>query len=474
MSVVTRFAPSPTGHLHIGSVRTALFNWLFARRAGGKMLLRIEDTDRQRSTTESVDLILAAMQWLGLDWDQDPIYQTQRFDRYTEVIDRLLAEDRAYYCFCSRERLEQVRQSQREQGLKPRYDHFCRQLNRRPGPAETGVVRFKNPLQGKVVFDDVVRGGVVIDNREMDDLIILRSDGTPTYNLTVVVDDIDMGITHVIRGDDHTNNTPRQINIFHALGARLPVFAHVPAILGQDGQRLSKRHGAVGVLDYREWGIFPEALCNYLLRLGWSHGDQEIFSRDEMTHLFDLTQVNPSAAAFDRDKLLWLNQHYIRQADPARLTQAFTRQLQRRNLEPSAGPSIERVVEVMRERARTLEEMLDKVIWLYSEVGEFDATAARKHLRPAAAALLQDCCARLGRLPHWQETPIADVLDQVLADHAVGLIKLAQPLRVALSGSAVTPPIAVTLELVGQQRCVARITRALEWIAECTENNASQ
>ena len=310
MTVVTRFPPSPTGYLHIGGARTALFNWLYARGRGGEMVLRIEDTDIERSTQEAVDVIMQAMEWLGLSWNRGPFRQTERFDRYRQVIDQLLTSGHAYHCYCSRERLDALREAQRAAGEKPRYDHRCRDLDRQPGIDDNPVVRFRNPLEGSVVFDDVVRGRVEIDNREMDDLIIARSDGTPTYNLTVVVDDIDMGITHVIRGDDHTNNTPRQINIFNALGAELTGFRSCAPHSGSRwSTKLSKRHGAVSVLEYREMGILPEALLNYLVRLGWSHGDQEIFDLDEMIDLFDIVDINKSAASFDLDKLLWVNQH---------------------------------------------------------------------------------------------------------------------------------------------------------------------
>ncbi|MGB5398119.1 MAG: glutamate--tRNA ligase, partial [Gammaproteobacteria bacterium] len=308
-TVRTRFAPSPTGYLHIGGARTALFSWLYARKLGGTFVLRIEDTDRERSTQASVDVILQGMEWLGLDHDEGPFYQTQRFERYREVIDQLIESGHAYHCDCSRERLDKLREQQMADKQKPRYDGCCRE--RELAPNDRTVVRFKNPLDGDVIIDDKVKGRVVINNRELDDLVIARPDGTPTYNFTVVVDDWDMNISHVIRGDDHLNNTPRQINILNALGAKLPVYAHVPMILGADGKRLSKRHGAVSVLQYRDEGYLPEALMNYLVRLGWSHGDQEIFSRAEMIEFFDISNVNSAASTFNPDKLIWLNQQYI-------------------------------------------------------------------------------------------------------------------------------------------------------------------
>ena len=315
MPVRTRFAPSPTGYLHIGGARTALFAWLYARHHGGDFILRVEDTDRERSSEESVQAILDGIAWLGLNVDEGPIFQSDRFDRYGQVIDQLLAEQKAYRCYCSREELDRVREAQRQQGLKPRYNRRCRDAVESAHSEESPVIRFRNPLEGSVFFEDQVRGKVTISNEELDDLVIARADGTPTYNFANVVDDVDMGITHVIRGDDHVNNTPRQINIFEALGALPPSYAHVPMIVGADGQRLSKRHGAVSVLQYRDDGFLPEALRNYLVRLGWSHGDQEIFSLDEMIEKFDISNVNRAASAFDIDKLRWLNQHYIKSAD---------------------------------------------------------------------------------------------------------------------------------------------------------------
>ncbi|MEM7196270.1 MAG: glutamate--tRNA ligase [Pseudomonadota bacterium] len=464
MSITTRFPPSPTGYLHIGGARTALFNWLFARKHGGEMVLRIEDTDRERSTQQAVDVILEGMKWLGLTWNQGPFYQTERFDRYDEVIRQLLDEGKAYYCFCSKERLDQLRESQREAKIKPRYDGCCRDLNRKPEVGEPAVVRFRNPADGEVVFDDVVRGRVVISNQEMDDLIIARTDGTPTYNLTVVVDDVDMGITHVIRGDDHTNNTPRQINIFKALNAPLPVFAHVPMILGGDGQRLSKRHGAVSVLAYRDMGILPEALLNYLVRLGWSNGDQEIFDIDEMIELFDIENINKAASAFDMDKLLWLNQHYIKLAATDRLSTEVAARLKKRNISICPGPAMSKVVDVMRDRANTLEEMAEKVVYLYEDFADYDAGAAKKHLRPVAGPLLQTVRGHLEGIDSWNQNSVQQAVDATLAEHDAGMGKLAQPLRVAVSGTAATPSIDLTLELVGKERTLERIDRALRWI----------
>ena len=469
MSIVTRFPPSPTGYLHIGGARTALFNWLYARKTGGEMVLRIEDTDLERSTREAVDVIMQAMEWMGLSWNRGPFFQTERFDRYGEVIQRLLDQDDAYYCFCSRERLDEVREKQRAAGEKPRYDHCCRDLARKPGKGESAVVRFRNPLEGKVLFDDVVRGSVVVDNREMDDLIISRSDGSPTYNLTVVVDDIDMGITHVIRGDDHTNNTPRQINIFKALEADLPVFAHVPLILGSDGQRLSKRHGAVSVLEYRDMGILPEALLNYLVRLGWSHGDQEIFELDEMIDLFDIADINKSAASFDIDKLLWVNQHYIKQADSERLGNELAKRLHQRGIGLCDGPKVTDVIELFRDRCDTLEDMADQVLYLYRDVEDYDDTAFSKHMDAESGLLLDQFSNQLFQLNDWNAVEINNSIKQTVADAGAKFPQLALPLRVALSGAAATPSIDQVVFLVGKERTISRIKKARILIEETTK-----
>ncbi len=472
MKTITRFPPSPTGYLHIGGARTALFNWLCARKSGGEMILRIEDTDRERSTEQAVQIIFDAMKWLGLTWNAGPFYQTRRFDRYAQVIKQLLEQGDAYYCFCSKERLAKNRACQRAKGEKPRYDGHCRELNgipenntdRAADRAQDAVVRFKNPVHGSVVFDDIVRGRVEVANEEMDDLILARTDGTPTYNLSVVVDDMDMGITHVVRGEDHISNTPRQINIFYALKASLPMFAHVPLILGEDGQRLSKRHGAVSVLDYRDMGILPEALLNYLVRLGWSHGDQEIFSIDEMVELFDITNINKSAAAFNLEKLLWINQQYIISADQSRLAQEVAKILNRRGIGLCHGPNIDEVVEVMRERARTLEEMADKVTYLYQDFDHYDVKAVKKHIKPESGNLLSILYNELAETEKWDEAHINQAINKVIDMENIKLGALAQPLRIALSGSSATPSIDVTVKLTGKHKTLQRINKAIQFI----------
>ena len=466
MTVRTRFAPSPTGFLHVGGARTALFCYLFARHHGGEFILRIEDTDRERSTQASVDAILDGMAWLGLDYDEGPFYQTHRFDRYREVVDSLLEKDLAYKCYCSRERLDTLRERQREAGEKPRYDGRCA-AGVDPVPADVApVVRFRNPGDGEVVFEDAVRGTVSISNAELDDLIIARGDGTPTYNFTVVVDDLDMNITHVVRGDDHVNNTPRQINIMRALGAEEPVFAHLPMILGQDGQRLSKRHGAVSVLQFAEEGYLPDALLNYLVRLGWSHGDQEIFSREDMVAMFDLGDVNRAPASFDTDKLNWLNQHYIKSAPARTLVEVLGAKLESASIDISAGPALEAVVELHRDRAQTINELAEQTAFYFVEPEGYDEQAAKKHLRPVAAEPLVRLRKALDALGDWNAETVQQALDVTLAELDLKLPKLAIPLRVALAGKAATPSIDATLALVGKDRTLARIDRALVFIQD--------
>lgn len=472
MSVRTRFAPSPTGYLHIGGVRTALFNWLYARHCGGTFILRIEDTDKERSTNESVQAILEGMAWMGLDYDEGPIYQSDRLERYKEVIDQLLDAGQAYRCYCTREELDKVREEQRAQGIKPRYNRHCRDQHNPERPDVESVIRFKNPLEGSVQFDDAIRGQIVISNEELDDLVITRANGTPTYNFAVVVDDIDMGITHVIRGDDHVNNTPRQINIFKVLGAALPIFVHVPMIVGGDGQRLSKRHGAVSVLQYRDEGFLPEALQNYLVRLGWSSGDQEIFSLDEMISSFDIQDVNRAASAFDIDKLKWLNQHYIKVSDSAQLVSLLSDRLKDRGIDVSSGPPVDDVVSALRERAQTLDEMADKSEYFFSEFEDYDVNAAQKHLRPVARDMLADVRSRLSVVEPWSAELIHAQVMATVEDYDAKLGKLAQPLRVAVSGTAATPPIDETLLLVGKARTVDRIDRALVFIDRRMAENA--
>lgn len=458
MTVRTRFAPSPTGFLHVGSARTALYSWLYARKYKGVFILRIEDTDRERSTEESVQAIYDGMAWLNLNADEGPFFQTKRFGRYNEVAQQLLEIGKAYRCYCSKERLEALRNEQIENKQKPRYDGFCRDQQKDIPAGQPYVIRFANPIEGDVVFNDAVHGATAFSNSELDDLIIVRSDGTPTYNFTVVVDDWDMQITHVIRGDDHLNNTPRQINILKALGATLPIYAHIPMILGADGKRLSKRHGAVSVMQYREEGILPHALLNYLVRLGWSHGDQEIFPLEEMINLFDINDLNKSAAAFNPEKLRWLNQHYLKVNSPADIKSEFAWHLHQKNISIENGPALEDIITVQRERSKTLQEMAEKSRFFYEEI-EPSAELIKKHLTEEVKPSLQTLYTQLQNLSDWTDESIHNVIQAVAAQHQLGLGQLAQPVRVVLTGGTVSPPLNSTFRVLGKMRALARINK---------------
>lgn len=469
MTIRTRFAPSPTGHLHIGGARTALFSWLYSRKHGGDFVLRIEDTDRERSTTESVNAILEGMSWLGLEYDEGPFSQSDRMDRYAEVIQQLLDNGQAYRCYCSKDRIEALRETQMKNKEKPRYDGLCRPLSSPPEADAPYVIRFRNPVDGIVVVKDFVRGNVTFTNDELDDLIIARSDGSPTYNLTVVVDDSDMDITHVIRGDDHLNNSPRQINILKALGANEPVYAHVPMILGDDGKRLSKRHGAVSVMQYREEGYLPEALLNYLVRLGWSHGDQEVFSLDEMINLFDIKDVNNAASTFNTSKLIWLNQHYIKTMQPEHIAHHLSWHMGRLSIDPSSGPKLSDVVIAQKDRCKTLVEMAQESIFFYQDFEEFEAKAAKKNLRPVIAPALQQFRDQLETLEDWRAEPIHDLIISTAEALEIKMGKLAQPVRVAVSGCGVSPAIDITLQVLGKDKVLQRLDTALAYIAKRAE-----
>ncbi len=462
MTVRTRFAPSPTGYLHIGGARTALFSFLYARKHGGAFVLRIEDTDLERSTAESVNAILEGMTWLGLEYDEGPFFQTHRFPRYQEVIQQMLKQGTAYYCYCTRERLERLRAEQLARKEKPRYDGRCRYGVQNPPKDIPPVVRFKSPLEGTTVVEDLIHGPVAFRNAELDDLIIARSDGTPTYNFVVTVDDMDMRITHVIRGDDHLNNTPRQINLFKALGATPPVYAHVPMILGPDGGKLSKRHGAVSVVQFREEGYLPEALLNYLVRLGWSHGDREIFSLDEMIELFDINQVHSSPATFDPQKLLWFNQHYLKASKPEHVAHHLRWHLGCLGVDPTSGPDAVEVVKVQRERAKTLVEMARNSLFFYKDPEGYDEKDAAAHLRPELADPLRMLRERLSALGEWNALALHGAIVAVAEQCGFKLGEIAQPLRVAISGRAVSPPIDITLALLGREKTLRRLDNALD------------
>jgi glutamyl-tRNA synthetase len=465
MTVRTRFAPSPTGFLHIGGLRTALFCWLYARRHAGRFILRIEDTDLERSTDEAIQQILDGMEWAGLIQDEGPFFQTKRFDRYKEVIEEMLAEGTAYRCYCTKEELEQMRAQQAARGEKPRYDGRWRERTDSL-PGAPFVVRFKNPLTGEAIVDDVVHGRVVFQNSELDDLIIARSDGTPTYNFCVVVDDMDMQITHVIRGDDHLNNTPRQQNMLLALGQQPPIYAHLPMILGADGAKLSKRHGAVSVLDFRDQGFLPEAVLNYLVRLGWSHGDQEFFTIEEMQSLFDIADVNKSAAAFNFEKLAWLNQQHMMRATPARVAPVLRWHLEREGIQSADELKLEQIVLSLRERAKTVREMALSSVFFFKAPLTYEEKAVRKHITAEVPSLLAEAVAALEALDDWNAVAIHELISGVAAAKGVSLGKLAQPLRLAVCGATVSPPIDATLAILGKAETLSRLVRAkAQWSA---------
>lgn len=461
MTVITRFAPSPTGSLHIGGARTALFCWLYSRKTQGKFILRIEDTDIERSTQESVQAILDAMQWLKLDYDEGPYYQTKRFPRYQAVLQQLLQEGKAYRCYCSKERLEKLRAEQMENKIKPRYDGFCRE--KQSDDDENYVIRFRNPEEGVVEFDDLVRGKLIFRNDELDDLILARSDGVPTYNFTVVVDDWDMKITHVIRGDDHINNTPRQINILRALGAIPPLYAHVPMILGSDGKRLSKRHGAVGVMQYHEEGFLPEALLNYLVRLGWSHGDQEIFTMSEMIDYFEIHDINKAPAAFNPEKLLWLNQHYLKTSDPAYVAKELAWHMQRLGLDISQGPLLQEIVKLQCDRVKTLKEMAEKSRYFYEDI-QYNEEAIKKNVTPDVVPVLETIQQGFKNLTDWNKETIHQIIVAASEQSGLKLGKIAQPVRIAVTGDTISPPIDLTLSLLGREKVLARLEQFFKFL----------
>ena len=460
-TVRTRFAPSPTGYLHLGGARTALFAWAYARHFGGTFILRIEDTDLERSTPEAAQAIIDGMNWLGLHHDEGPFYQMQRMDRYREVIAQMLEAGAAYHCYCTPEEVEAMRERFRAAGEKPRYDGTWRPDSGKTLPAipadRKPVVRFKNPLDGEVTWNDAVKGAITISNRELDDLVIARPDGTPTYNFCVAVDDWDMKITHVIRGDDHVNNTPRQINILRALGAQLPEYGHVPMILGADGEKLSKRHGAVSVMEYPAQGFLPEAMLNYLARLGWSHGDDEIFSMEQFVQWFDLDHLSKSPAQFNPEKLAWLNNHYIKQSDNARLEALVRPVMEREGAQFEGGPPLQSVIALMKERTNTINELADAAMLFYRTPAP-DAALLAQHLtdaiKPALAQFVQQC----GSI-EWNKAAISAAMKEVLGAHKLKMPQLAMPLRLLVTGQLQTPSIDAVLELFGRETVVARMQR---------------
>ena len=452
----TRFAPSPTGYLHLGGARTALFSWAYARRNGGQFILRIEDTDLERSTEASVRAILDGLAWLGIDWDEGPFFQMQRLERYRELAAQLVRDGKAYECYAAKEELDQLREAQRARGDKPRYDgrwrpERARAAGLKPPAGVKPVVRFRSPDEGEVTFDDAIKGPITVSNSELDDLVLLRADGVPTYNFGVVVDDIDMGITDVVRGDDHVNNTPRQVHIFRALGAELPRFAHVPMILGADGERLSKRHGAVSVMQYQEDGYLPEAMVNYLARRGWSHGDAEVFSQEEFTQWFDLRHVSHSAAQFDPQKLRWLNHHYIKAASPDRLARETEPRLARRGAAPGAAPALEQVVALMKDRAETLEGLADSAVIFFQEPSP-DRAMVEPHVNEAVRDALEQFCRELESLSEWTVDAVNVLVQQVTKQHRLKMPAFAVPVRLIVFGVRETPALSPTLVTAGRER----------------------
>ncbi|MCL2345135.1 MAG: glutamate--tRNA ligase [Desulfobulbus sp.] len=461
--VRTRFAPSPTGYLHIGGARTALFSWAYARRHGGCFILRIEDTDVARSTPEAVQAILDGMAWLELAHDEGPFYQMQRMDRYKEVTRQMLANGTAYHCYTTKDELDALRAEQEARKEKPRYDGRWRPEAGKTLPSAPAdvppVVRFKNPRDGVVAWDDQVKGRIEIANGELDDLIIARADGTPTYNFCVCVDDWDMGITHVIRGDDHVNNTPRQINILQALGAEVPLYAHLSMILGDDGAKLSKRHGAVSVMQYDEDGFLPEAVINYLARLGWSHGNDEVFSRQQLIEWFDLDHITASAAQFNTEKLLWLNQHYMKQLPPADLAARVGARLAARGVDTGSGPELTKAVALYADRCQTLNTLADAVEVFYTAVTPNPELLAQ-HLSADALPALADFVAGLGGVA-WETPAIGALIKETITRHGLKMPKLAMPLRVILTGQAQAPSVDALVEMIGRERAVAILKKHL-------------
>ncbi len=467
MSVRVRFAPSPTGYLHIGGVRTALFNYLFTRHNKGKFILRIEDTDRSRSTEESINAIIEGMKWLGLDWDEGPFRQTDRLNIYKEYAEKLLSEGKAYYCYCTPEELEQRRKEALAKGAVPKYDGRCRNLKEPPADRKPAI-RFKTPKEGQIIVDDLIKDRVVFDNIQLDDLIIMRSDGIPTYNFTVVVDDAEMKITHVIRGDDHLNNTPRQVNIYNALGEPIPKFGHLPMILGSDKTRLSKRHGATSVMAYKDMGYLPEAMINYLVRLGWSYKDQEIFSLEELIEKFSLESVGKAAAVFNPEKLLWLNSHYINVGDPDRLAKLLMPFLINEGIIKSEADVdiayLAKAVTSLKERNRTLVELVNSARYFLTDDIKWDEKAVAKFLTSENKLILKELIERLKRIEPFNHVEIEKAFNELKDEKGLKLGQIAQPVRVAITGSTVSPGIFEVIEIIGKERIIKRLERAIEMI----------
>ncbi|MFH0788138.1 MAG: glutamate--tRNA ligase [Pseudomonadota bacterium] len=462
VKIRTRFPPSPTGYLHIGGARTALFNWLFARQHGGTFVLRIEDTDQSRSTEEATQAILEGLEWLGLNWDEGPFFQSKRTEVYRQFISDLVSQGKAYYCHCSQEVLEKKRETARAEGRKPKYDGTCREMGL--GPGSQGVVRLKAPKTGTTGFDDLIRGRIVFPNEELDDLILARGDGSPTYHLAVVVDDIEMGITHIIRGDDHINNTPRQIQIYQALDRPLPYFAHVPMILGSDKTRLSKRHGATSVLAYREMGYLPQALINYLVRLGWAHGDEEIFNLEEMIAKFSIEQVGKSAGVFNQDKLLWLNSHYIKESSDPELAALLVPLLQKKGFPDLDLEYGAKIASTLKMRSKTLVEMAEAADFYLQEEVAYPPDGVKKFFTPGIVSLLEALINRLSSLTTWDGPGLEGAFRELMTHSGITMKQLAQPIRLALTGKTASPGLFEVMEAMGPERTLKRLDQALAFI----------
>lgn len=462
--IVTRFPPSPTGFLHVGNARTAIFNWLYARHKKGRFVLRIEDTDRERSTQESIDAIFEALDWLGIDWDDGPYFQSKRFDIYRQYTQKLLDADKAYYCTCTPEALATMRKRGMAAGGKPKYDGTCREKGLKK--TKKAVIRFKSPLVGTTVLEDVVKGNIAFQNPELDDFIIARSDGSPTYNFAVVVDDMTMGINTIIRGDDHVMNTPKQILLYKALGSPLPTFGHVPMVLGPDRTRLSKRHGAMSVTAYRDMGYLPDAFINYLVRLGWSYGDQEFFTRQELIEKFTLENIGRSAGIFDLEKLLALNADHIKATSPKTLVKALTPFLASLGYDIQEGPFIERVIETLHARSKTLKDMARDARFYFEEEVSYDETAAKKFLKPASLEPIRLLLAELEKLEKFDEANLENTFKTVMEKTGLKLGKIAQPVRVALTGRTASPGIFEIMDIIGKKRVLSRLKKAIRFIKD--------
>ncbi|RPJ18052.1 MAG: glutamate--tRNA ligase [Desulfobacteraceae bacterium] len=461
-TIVTRFPPSPTGFLHVGGARTALFNWLYARHMNGRFVLRIEDTDTERSTQASVDAIFEALEWLGIEWDEGPYFQSKRFNIYLEYIQNLIDSGNAYYCTCSPEKIEEMRKVAMATGKKPKYDGTCREMGLKN--SDKAVVRIKAPLTGTTIVHDVIKNNIVFQNTELDDFVIRRSDGTPTYNLAVVIDDITMGINTIIRGDDHVNNTPKQIMIYNALGAKLPVFGHVPMVLGSDRTRLSKRHGAMSVTEYREMGYLPDAFINYIVRLGWSYGDQEFFTREELIEKFSLENIGRSAGIFDIDKLLALNADHIKMAPPSRIVKQLSPFLKKLGFEAEKGPFIEGVIKTLNARSKTLKEMAESAAFYFQESVSYDRDAAAKFFTPDSLKIMKMLVESLESVESFDEKSLEGVFMKAMEATGLKLGKIAQPVRLALTGKTVSPGIFEILGILGKEKSLSRLKRAVSFI----------